>query len=653
MRITRSRSRNNSKERGKMESKESSRDPSTSRAFISSKDKNKIKGILKSKDKDKSQPTSGATSAVESSAADSETDATYDTPDEESEQGGGILHTLKNLQYGTHVALRKKEKQSVLKADRLIKRDSNRNLVEALKKERVKGAEMFAALLDGGITNIDHDIPHFKPFNKRLPPCPPDEFDRQLKAIQRNYSRFEGKCAEFLYFLMEIEALKNSLNITDDQLTRLLQNRLAGRLQRYFMIEMKREKNVVKVLNRLGRDYVETVDTAAEIEKCANFKFQFRNVADELTKLKETMALAYPHMTPEGLRHTYIQKVTDKLPPEVRLTLADEFERQRQREELGMAPLSDYEIDAKIIRHCRALERKQQKPIYQVKAKTYSQYEDSVTSDDSASRVQSKRTSKGSDKSILAGFVKSVQQIAASAAQGEVAASQSAKKDRGGAYQKDSARPQKARAEGKDFHPHNVNSRPSWQKKGDLFEQRNFGRPNDNARTNQRNNLNKDQREPAKVLLAKPSDPQYPSLIKEIKDGENIRFLGQKIRNDFRNIKNESFKNSLQQLRPQGAGSNPIYEKVEGKYRVDNCPMITCPIIKKVGNYPPQLTAEVLKRFAGSCHACGFEKCPRKGSATDAQYKCIYENKADSWWPCEKCMRGFHLAKDCLALLKN
>jgi hypothetical protein len=644
----RTRSQMNSKENSKRGSRDSSREPSTSRSKVGQSDSDKIKGILKAhkRGRGRSPSESGLTSAAESSAANSETDVSYDTADEESEQGGGILPTLKNLQYGTHVALRGKGKQSVLRADRLIKRDSNKNLVEALQKERVKGAEMFAALLDGGLNNIDQDVPHFKPFNKRLPACSADEFDRQLKSIQRNYPRFEGKCAEFLYFLMEVEALKNSLNITDEQLTRLLQNRLAGRLQRYFMIEMKREKNVVKVLNRLGRDYVETIDTAAEIEKCASFRFQFKNVADELTRLKESMALAYPHMTPEGLRQTYIQKVTDKLPTEVRLALVDEFERQRQREELGMAPLSDHEIDAKIIRHCKALERKQQKPIYKVKANVYSSsYQDSVTSDDSISLVNSKKD----EKSLLEGFVKSVQQLAVSAARSSEDKPKFERGQGGGAYQKGSStQPHEMRNKGKDFHPHNNGQRPPWQKRGDLFEQPNF------SKSRSQGNFRKNgQNERPPVVLAKSSDPQYPNLIKEIKSGENIKFLGQKIKNDFRGIKNENFKNSLKQLRPQGAGVNPIYEKIDGRYKVDNCPMITCPIVKKVGNYPPQLTAEVLKRFAGRCHACGFDTCPKKGSTNDAPFKCIYENKADSWWPCEKCMRGFHLSKDCMALIKN
>jgi hypothetical protein len=155
------------------------------------------------------------------------------------------------------------------------------------------------------------------------------------------------------------------------------------------------------------------------------------------------------------------------------------------------------------------------------------------------------------------------------------------------------------------------------------------------------------------MLLAKSSDTNYPQLVEEIKSNENVRFLGQKIRNDLQNIRSEKFKQDLQRLRPREVGSVPIYTMIDGRYKVDDCPMITGPIIKKVGNFSPQLTAEVLRRFAGRCHACGFANCPQKGNPNKTPYRCIYERKADSWWPCDKCMRGFHLAKDCLALVKN
>ncbi len=509
------------------------------------------------------------------SSVDSEA---YDTADDtELDQEGGILNALKNLQYGTHVALRGKSKHNVLKADKLIKASSNKNLVAALKQERAKAAEIFMSLAEGGINSIDQDIPVFKPFNKRLPPCSSDEFERQLKNIQHNFPRFQGKCSEFLYFLIEIEALKTSYNITDQQLTRLLQNRLAGRLQRYFMIEMKREKNVIKVLNRIGRDYVETVDTVAEIEKCASFKFQFKDVASELTKLKETMALAYPHMSHDGLRQTYIQKVTDIMPPEVRLALVDDFERQRQREELGMSPLSDHEIDAKIIKHCKVLERKhkkQQNPVFIVNA--VNEYEDSITSDDSVSVIDYQEDK--NDQSLINDFAHSIKLIAESATL-------------------------------------------------------------------------KDGNKQPKQFLAGPRDTYYSDFVKEIKEAENIRFFGQKIRRDIQDIQNDNFKLELKMIRDERPINGPIYKFHDNCYLLEDCPIIDYPIFEKTVGFTPKLTSDILRRFAGRCYACGFEKCPRKGVQGDGDNNCIYQNNFDSWYPCEKCLCGFHLNRDCRALV--
>jgi hypothetical protein len=398
------------------------------------------------------------------------------------------------------------------------------------------------------------------------------------------------------------------------------------------MIQMKRNGDVVAVLNRLGKDYVESIDTAAEIEKCATFKFQFKNIIDELIKLKEMLAMAYPNTTDDELRQIYIQKVTDKVPPEIRLALAEDFQRQRQRVSLGMPPLTDDEIDARIIKHCRPLERRHHKPIYKVKTRSYSPNNESVVSEDSVSVAGN---SMQSEKSLLEGFVRSVQQIAASAASPPESNSNNNNNSNNS-------------KRGSDFHPHNSQSRPPWQKRGDLFEQKkgfNQSRPPFNK--NGGNNRKLD------TILAKSSDPQFPTLVEEIKANEKISYLGQKIRNDFRNVKSEKFKQDLQRLRAREAGSMPIYVEIDGKYKVDDCPMITGPIIRKVGNYPPQLTAEVMRRFAGRCHACGFANCPQKGNPQKTPFRCIYEKKADSWWPCEKCMRGFHLAKDCLALVKN
>jgi len=368
-------SRDSSRERANLSS-ESLDEAHISRAVVNTKNKEKIKGILKT-DRNNKPSETGLISATESSAVDTESDGDYQSVDYDREQGGGILSTLKNLQYGTHVALSGKSRKKMVKADRLIKADSNQNLIAALKQERFKVAEIYASLMEGGGPITDPNIPQFKPFNKRRPPCSPEEFEKQLRTLQRNYPRFEGRCVEFLYFLMDIEALKKSFNITNDQLARILQNRLGGRLQKYFMIQLKRSGDVVTVLNRLGKNYVETIDTAAEIEKCATFRFQFKNVADELVKLQEMLAIAYPYATDDELRLIYIQKVIDKVPPDIRIALTEDLQRQSQRVTLGMSPLTDNEVDARIIKHCKPLERRHHETILKVKSKPYSSHRDS------------------------------------------------------------------------------------------------------------------------------------------------------------------------------------------------------------------------------------------------------------------------------------
>jgi hypothetical protein len=587
---------------------------------------------------------------------------------------------MANLQYAIHTALANKGEDEKRAADLILKGDSNRQLREALKKERVKGAHMFATLMEGGLANVDKDVPQFKPFNKKKPPCSQEEFDRQLKSIMRNFPRFEGRCAEFRYFLNELEALRNTANITDDQLVRVLQNRLAGRLQRYFSNEMNRDKNnVVEVINRLGRDYVETIDVAAEIEKCATFKFQFKNIADELIKLKEIMSLAYPHMPTAMLLQAYIQKVTDKLPSEVRLALVDDFERQRAREELGFPPLTSSEIDAKIIRYCRNLERKQlNKPVYKVEVKsslpsyTESERSDSDSGFNSHERIRTRKTSKNEIKN----FIKSVKQIAEQAAKqtGENQAMQREKENK--------REPPKA-----PFVPRNAfrNNEPKFQKT--VFPQRNsqqpgrpqnrfekqprffqprnsdFARPNAQRRwqggPNGRQPKNQWEvpprmmgKERPQVHLANPRDPHYLAWVKEAKEGNQVRYLGQQIRHDFQNA-SPNFKEILKQTREPDSpyDNSAFYVWKHGKYSVENNPEINYPVMRKVGNGIPQLSSEIMKRFNRCCYACGDPGCPRKGRK--ARFECAYQTKADSWMPCENCMRGFHLKKDCLANIKN
>jgi hypothetical protein len=285
----------------------------------------------------------------------------FDTPDEydnDITNKDGIYPPLANLQYALHAVLSDKGEEEKIFADQILKGNANKKLRESLKLERVKSAQIFAKLFDPDSTVSNGDVPHFQPFNERKLPCPPEEFDRQFKGIVRNFPQFEGRCVEFLYFLIELEALRSTFNITDEQLLRILQNRLSGRFRQYFMNEIRREKNVVQVLNDLGPKYAETIDVSAEVEKCAKFKFGFQNIGKELIELKETMSLAYPHLPTEIFREVYIQKIIDTLPSKIRFEAVEMFQQHTAKETFGFKPLEDHEINKKIINLCKTLREK-------------------------------------------------------------------------------------------------------------------------------------------------------------------------------------------------------------------------------------------------------------------------------------------------------
>jgi len=653
-------SKNESKQTSKAPSRGSSRSSSTgssAKKAIKKDDKKKIKGILaKGAKSPKPIRKKGKKGGRDSSASSQSSGPSgYTTPkadyDSDASGTGGLHQPMANLQYALHTALSNKGDDEKRIADQILKGDSNKKLLEAFKNERVKGAQMFATLMDSGLNTHDQDVPQFKPFNKKKSPCSQEEFDRQLKAIMRNFPRFEGRCAEFLYFLIELEALRNTANVTDDQLIRVLQNRLAGRLLKYFKNEMNREKNVVAVLNRLGRDYVEVVDVAAEVEKCATFKFQFKNMADELIRLKEIMSLAYPHMPIESLKQAYIQKVTDKLPTENRLALVEEFEKQRIREEAGFAPLTNYEIDAKIIRHCRALERKPIKPVFQVKASSRgSESSESEQSEIYHYEAEPMKLKVGKPqkaaKNDVKNFIRSVKQIAEKAAQqiGNKIAVEDRKgrRDDGGNYAV-KAGGYRGGNDGRNFREQN----PQRQMKPlNRFENQRkiFPPPNPNFmqqapprrmerkdgfrkppfQQQARNPQGGPQNRP-KVFLANPRDPHYMDWIKEAQEANQVRYMGQKIKHDFQNA-TENFKEILKQTRePLTPYENqPFYHWKDGKYSVDTNPEINYPVMRKVGNGVPQLSSEIMKRFNRCCYACGDPQCPWKGRK--ARYECAYQN---------------------------
>ena len=709
--------------RSQATSRDSSRASSVGKAESKAKDKSKIKGILrktadpkgsKSKSRSRSRSRSPATSL--SSVASSEVEKGREAADEEESDADGLSNILKNLHHGTHVALTDKSDDVKTRADKLIKRDAGKNLSEALKKERLKGAQMFAALLGRGSAE-DQDVPHFKAFNKRKPPCPQEVFDKHLAMFIRQFSRFSGKSPEFLYFLIELDALRRTANLSDEQTQRILQNRLAGRFQSYFMTELRREGDIVKVLNRLGRDYVDSIDSAAEVEKCVNFKLKFHDTAEELVRLKEIMSFAYPHMSREVLRQNYIQKVVELIPKEARHALIDDFEQQRALEKQGFAPLTDFEVDAKILKHCRAYERRQPaKQIFKVTAKNDERpngesrpvnYASSEALSEENFVGQEKKGKSGNQLDKIFKSVKQIQKrVGRQADSGEwqmigqvngqpegtpnnAGHDQGQGNPKGGMgyhpfqNQTNAAQPQKGFTGNgnRPTYQQNWQPRPSGppqQQRGPrppFQQQQGQNRPyNNNWRGNQRpqnpyysNDRGQRIREPynrpgqgqnggpgkkSEVILASQSDPRYPDMVKEARETQQLKYLGEKIRNDVRNA-SENFRQVLSQTRAGRPRGQEIYTWNEGRYNVDNCPKIEGPIFRKVGNRTPDLTVEVLKRFASCCHACGFRECPGKGRKGEGPFKCAYHDKPDSWYPCSKCLRGFHLPKDCLADVKN
>jgi hypothetical protein len=355
------RSQNSSAEHSRKSSRSSSRGHSAT-MLNTEEMKNNVPQIRGTKSPKSVRKPRMKSSSASSKGPDASNYATPEGTDYESNSEiGGLHQPLANLQYALHTALSDKSEEQKGIADQLLKADSNKKLRESLKLERVRVAQIFATLFDESYIVPNSDIPRVQPFNSKKAPCSQDEFERQFRGIIRNFPRFEGKCFEFLYFLMELAALRSDLNVTDDQLVRILQNRLTGRLRQYFMAEIKREKNAAQILNDLGPKYAETVDRSAEIEKCANFKFHFKNVERELIELKEIMSLAYPHLPIELLRESYIQKVIDKLPSETRFQAYEVFELQREREKKGFKPLKDHQITEKFIHLCKHLESKNRK----------------------------------------------------------------------------------------------------------------------------------------------------------------------------------------------------------------------------------------------------------------------------------------------------
>jgi hypothetical protein len=342
---------------------------------------------------------------------------------------------------------------------------------------------------------------------------------------------------------------------------------------------------------------------------------------------------------------------------------------------VGFEPLTDHEIDAKIIRHCRGLEHKHQiKPVYQVQ--TSSRHSDFSESDNSEYEIPPMKSGKSNNQQKdVKNLIRSIKLIAENTAKkaGEKQFQMITAGQGGGAeleggfsrtleksdgkfrnprdqdYQRREKPPKRFENQKKIFPPPNPNfmkalPQKRMERKGG-FQKTSFRPQGINQPTYQ-------QREGPRVYLAAPRDAHYMEWVNEAKNANQIKYMGQKIKHDFENATN-NFKEMLKQTREptSPAGNQAFYIWKDGKYSVDHIPEIDYPVMRKVGNGVPQLSTELMKRFNKCCYACGSPNCPRKGRK--AKYQCAYQNKADSWMPCERCKRGFHLKKDCMALLKN
>ena len=620
--------------------------PSTS----ASKDESvrlKIKGksIIR-RSNNKSQSSSRASSV--------DSDRFYDSNENQSDTESGLLPILKNLQFGTHTALRKTDEESRRNADRFIKRDSNKMLELALQQERAKmGTQIMSFLVEGSSLTNDSDFPQLCQHDADRPNCSQEEFDRTLKSLARSHPRFDGKSSELLYFLLELAELRKSNNLTDNQVQRILQNRLSGRLLVYFLAELKRD-DVTSVVNRISQDFIEKVNTSDEVERYLNFKFTFKNLSSELTSLKQAISLAHPESSRLSLMQKYLERVVALLPFEPRHALLDDISRRQRLVDNGILETiyNDHELDGRILFHCRGLDKKVNKNVFKINSQETVDHE-------SIPRKSSLEENSGVNKILAA-----INQITTkNNPQPEIRTFRSNIKGDGNPPGNFSGRPRPPFQQNQmprenfgttNFQKHFEN--PGTRHFEQQPQRQSFSsfRPTPPRIQNYENNGRQEQmktprndliqKEP--VQLAKPSDPKYGNLIQEVKNS-NYKFLGEKIRNDVRRSP-QDFRDSLSQFRRAKPVTQNPYNWTNGRYSLNNCRPIDFPVFRKIGNRTPNLTFEALQHFSKCCHACGFETCEGKRSQN-----CVYHSKPDSWFLCSKCNRGFHLSGDCLAQLKN
>ena len=549
----------------------------------------------------------------------------------------GLLPILKNIQYCLHKSLTNTSEDQLKSADRILKKDSNKALENALKTERSRmGSQIIKFLNGSSTTGVEEDIPKCPNFDQDTVACSEQEFEKVLKSIQRQYPRYSTKSEELLYFLTEVFQLLESLNLTDKQLIRILTNRFSDRLLSYFLTEIKRD-SVVKVINRIAHRYIKTVNPSEEVDKYLNFTFRYKNLSDEITELRQTMALAHPRVDIDTLETMFLEKVLQLLPYKARHALLDDISKRQEMIKLGLVahPYDDNELDSRIIFHCRGVEKSHQHPHQKREIKKIAN-----KSDADVSLTPVKESSFNNDHLInILKEVKAIKLVtnkvtdlqdqvyALNVQNAEILASKNLSSMR-----PDNATnsPQKGRSNllpSKRFRnyerkPYLQNPQPPKSPKASF--------------SNDKNEVK---------IFAK--DPRYSRFVEQIKQDQNFRYMGQKLKSDFYGAI-PSLKQELIQIRSNKPKGKPIYNWEGNKYKISSDMQIKFPVLIKRGEQTPDLTAEALRHFAEVCYACGIRNCPGRHDLA-----CAYNSKPDSWFLCPKCETGLHLAKDCLALVEN
>jgi hypothetical protein len=547
------------------------------------------------------------------------------------ESGEGLLPILQNLQYCMHKSLTKSNSEQLKKADKILKRDSNKALENALKTERSRmGSQIINFLNGSSISNIEQDIPQCPPFDDNKLACPEIEFERHLKSIQRQYPKYSQKSAELQYFLTDIFEMRESFNFTDRQLVRILSNRFTDRLLSHFLTEIKRD-DVVNVVNKMAHRYIKTVNSSEEVDRYLNFSFKFRNLGDEITELRQTMALAHPKVDVKTLETMFLEKVLSLLPHKARHALLDDISKRLEMVKLGLVsrPYDENELDARIMYHCRGLDKNVSTPhkreVRKVSERDVHSSEEQKTNDVSVDNFQ-----KYDDRFLsILNEVKKIkistkkvsdlqdQVFALNLQNAEILAS-------------------KVPAE---HHKDERSSRSNVPaKRFKNYEKKPFLR-NPRSPTPKRNESHND------IVKIGMKDPRYSQFVDQIKKDQNFKYVGQKLKNDYYAATSD-LRQELNQIRANKPKNRPVYQWAGNKYKISRKHQIKFPVFKKRGNGTPDLTPEALKHFAEVCHACGIRQCPGRHSA-----ECAYYQLPDSWYLCTSCECGLHLSKDCRALL--